>query len=153
MNNEHVMYNVQTMDTIISWSLAVRRFSMILLALFASLALILASVGIYGVISYTVGQRTREIGIRIALGAGRNDVLRSILGQGAKMALLGVAIGTVAALALARLMSTMLYGVSASDPLTFLGVAGLLMLVALTACYIPARRAMHVDPIVALRYQ
>ena len=153
MNNEHVMYNVQTMDTIISWSLAVRRFSMILLALFASLALLLASVGIYGVISYTVGQRTREIGIRIALGARQKDVLRSILGQGAKMALLGVAIGTVAALALARLMSTMLYGVSASDPLTFLGVAALLMLVALTACYIPARRAMHVDPIIALRYE
>jgi predicted permease len=153
MNNEHVMYNVQTMDTIISWSLGDRRFSMILLALFASLALILASVGIYGVISYTVGQRTREIGIRIALGARQHDVLRSILGQGAKMALTGVAIGIVASLALARLMSTMLYGVGASDPLTFLGVAVLLMLVALGACYIPARRAMHVDPVIALRYE
>jgi predicted permease len=153
MNNEQVIYSVQTMDTIISWSLAVRRFSMILLALFASLALILACVGIYGVVSYTVGQRTREIGIRIALGARQGDVLRAILGQGAKMAFLGVAIGIVAALALARLMSTLLYGVSASDPLTFVGVAALLMLVALAACYIPARRAMHVDPINTLRYE
>jgi predicted permease len=153
MNSEQVMYNVQTMDTIISWSLAVRRFSMILLAFFASLALILASVGIYGIISYTVGQRTREIGIRMALGARQKDVLRSILWQGAKMALLGIAIGIVAAPALARLMSTMLFGVSASDPLTFFGVAALLMLVALAACYIPARRAMHVDPIIALRYE
>ena len=151
MNSEQVMYNVQTMDTIIFRSLAVRRFSMILLALFASLALILASVGIYGVISYTVGQRTREIGIRIALGAGRTDVLRSIVGQGAKMAVIGVAIGIVAALALARLISTMLYGVSPSDPLTFLAVGPLLMGVALAACYIPARRAMHVDPTDILR--
>jgi predicted permease len=151
LNNDQVMYNVRTMDAIISRSLAVRRLSMILLTLFAALALILASVGIYGVVSYAVGQRTREIGIRIALGARQKDVLRSILGQGAKMTLLGVAIGIVAALALARLMSTMLYGVSASDPFTFLGVAALLMLVALAACYLPARRAMHVDPIVALR--
>jgi predicted permease len=151
MNSEQVMYNVQTMDTIISGSLGDRRFSMILLALFASLALILASVGIYGVISYTVEQRTREIGIRIALGARQHDVLRSILGQAAKVVLLGVAIGVVASLALARLMSTMLYGVGASDPLTFLGVAVLLILVALGACYIPARRAMHVDPVIALR--
>jgi predicted permease len=153
MNNDQVMYNVQTMDTIISRSLSARRFSMILLGLFASLALVLACVGIYGVISYTVEQRTREIGIRIALGAGQKDVLRSIVGQGAKMAFLGVAVGIVAALALARLMSTMLYGVSASDPLTFLGVATLLMLVALAACYIPARRAMRVDPINTLRYE
>ncbi|MFN7994296.1 MAG: ABC transporter permease [Bryobacteraceae bacterium] len=153
MNSEQVMYNVQTMDTIISWSLAVRRFSMILLALFASLALILASVGIYGVISYTVGQRTREIGIRIALGAGQKDVLHSILSQGAKMALLGVAIGVAASLVLGRLLSTMLYAVSASDPFTFLAVAALLMIVALAACYIPARRAMNVDPINTLRYE
>jgi predicted permease len=153
MNSEQVMYNVQTMDTIISWSLGDRRFSMILLALFASLALILASVGLYGVISYTVVQRTREIGIRIALGARQHDVLGSVLGQGAKVVLLGVAIGIAASLALARLMSSMLYGVGSSDPLTFLGVAVLLMLVAMGACYIPARRAMHVDPVIALRHE
>lgn len=151
MNNEQVIYNVQTMDSIVSWSLAVRRFSMILLALFASLALILASVGIYGVISYTVGQRSREIGIRVALGAGRKDVLRSIVGQGARMSVIGVAIGIVAALALARLMSTMLYGVGPSDPVTFVAVAALLMAVALIACYIPARRALRIDPIDTLR--
>jgi predicted permease len=151
MNSQQVMYNVQTMDTIISWSYATRRFAMVLMGLFAAVALVLSSVGIYGVISYMVGQRTREIGIRIALGAPPKDVLRAVLSQGAKMALLGVAIGIVAALALAHLLSTMLYGVSPEDPLTFLGVAGLLILVALAACYIPARRAMRVDPIIALR--
>jgi putative ABC transport system permease protein len=153
LNSEQVMYSVQTMDSIISRSLAAQRFSMVLLGLFATLALILSSVGIYGVLSYVVGQRTREIGIRIALGAQRNDVLRAIFVQGIKMALIGVAVGSAAALVLTRLMSKMLYGVSASDPLTFTGVAGLLVLVALAACYIPARRAMQVDPIVALRYE
>jgi predicted permease len=153
MNSQQVLYNAQTMDTIISWSLATRRFAMLLMGLFATVALVLSSVGIYGVISYMVGQRTREIGIRIALGAPPKDVLRNVLSQGAKMALFGVAIGIVVALALAHLLSTMLYGVSARDPLTLLVVAGLLILVALTACYIPARRAMRVDPIIALRYE
>ena len=153
LNSEQVMYSVQTMDTIVSKSLAARRFSMILLGLFAALALVLSSVGIYGVLSYLVGQRTREIGIRIALGAQRRDVLRSVMSQGIKMALIGAAIGITASVALTRLMSGMLYGVSATDPLTFLGVAALLVLVALAACYIPARRAMRVDPIVALRYE
>jgi predicted permease len=151
MNSQQVMYNVRTMDSIISWSLATRRFAMILMGLFAAVALLLSNVGIYGVISYMVGQRTREIGIRIALGASPKVVLRAVLSQGANMALLGVAIGIVAALALAHLLSTMLYGVSATDPLTFVAVAGLMILVALAACYIPARRAMHVDPIIALR--
>jgi putative ABC transport system permease protein len=115
--------------------------------------LILACVGIYGVISYLVGQRTREIGVRIALGAQRAEVMRLVGGQGARMALVGAAIGTVAALGLARLMTAQLFGVSAHDPLTFAGTAILLMLVAIGACYIPARRAMRVDPIVALRHE
>jgi len=153
INSQEVMYGAESMDRIISDSLAARRFSMILLGIFAAIALLLSCVGIYGVISYLVGQRTHEIGIRIALGAQRSDVLRLILGQGARMALIGVAIGIAAGLALTRLMGKMLFGVSAHDPLTFAGVAIVLILVALAACYIPARRAMHTDPIVALRYE
>ncbi|MGH9738254.1 MAG: FtsX-like permease family protein, partial [Candidatus Acidiferrales bacterium] len=147
------VYEVKTMNSIISDSLAARRFSMILLAIFAALALLLSCIGIYGVISYLVAQRTHEIGVRMALGAQPSQVLRLILGQGAKMALLGIAIGLVASLALTRLMTKMLFGVSAYDPLTFLGVAALLIVVALAACYIPARRAMRVDPMIALRYE
>ena len=126
---------------------------MILLGIFAGLALVLSCVGIYGVISYLAGQRTHEIGIRMALGAEKNDVLRLVLGHGAKMALIGVGVGIVASLGLAGLMAKMLFGVSAYDPLTFLTVACLLISVALAASYIPARRAMRVDPIVALRYE
>jgi predicted permease len=153
LSGEHVMYGAQTMDEIISDSLATRRVLMILLGVFAALALGLASIGIYGVISYLVGQRTQEIGIRLALGAKRMDVLRLVLGAGIKMAAIGLIIGLVAALGLTRLMASLLYGVSATDPLTFTAVAILLMGVALAACYIPARRAMRVDPIVALRYE
>jgi ABC-type antimicrobial peptide transport system permease subunit len=141
------------MDSIISDSLASQRFSMAVLGVFATLALALASVGIYGVISYLVGQRTQEIGIRIALGAKRSDVLRMVLGDGMKMTLIGVGIGLAAALGLTRLMASLLFGVSATDPLTFTAVAMLLSVVALAACYIPARRAMRVDPMVALRYE
>ncbi len=153
MNNEQAIYGPQTMGEVIAGSLATRQFSMILLASFALVALLLASVGIYGVLAYLVGQRTHEIGIRVALGAGRIEMLRLVVGQGAKMALLGVALGLAAAIGLTRLMSGMLYGVSATDPLTFIAVAILLILVALAACYIPARRAMEVDPMVALRYE
>jgi predicted permease len=148
-----VIYGAQTMDDVIADSFAARRLSMTLLGIFASLALILSCVGIYGVISYLVGQRTHEIGVRMALGAQRSDVLRLVLGQGAKMALIGVAIGIAAALGLTRLMANQLFGVTAHDPLTFVTVTILLTLVALLACYLPARRAVRVDPMVALRYE
>jgi predicted permease len=148
-----VVYNVQTMNEVVSNSFAARRLSMILLGVFAALALLLACVGIYGVISYLVGQRTHEIGVRIALGAQRSDVLRLVIGHGARMALLGAAIGVGTALGLTRLMANQLFGVSAHDPLTFAGVAMLLSLVAIAACYIPARRAMRVDPMIALRHE
>jgi putative ABC transport system permease protein len=153
MNANQVIYSVQTMDEVVANSLAGRRFSMILLGVFAVLALVLSSIGIYGVISYLVGQRTHEIGIRMALGAQRVDVLKLVLGQGMRMALIGVGIGLVAAIALTRLISKMLFQVSATDPITLIGVSVLLTFVALLACYIPARRAMRTDPIVALRYE
>jgi predicted permease len=153
LSNEQVVFGAQTMQELIGESTATSRFSAILLGSFAVVALLLSSIGIYGVISYLVGQQTREIGIRIALGAQRRDILYVILGRGAKTALLGVAIGIAGALSLTRLMARMLYGVTATDPLTFTGVAVLLFAVALAACYIPARRAMRVDPMVALRYE
>ena len=151
VKTELAIYETKAMDGIVADSLASRRFSMVLLGTFAALALVMSCVGIYGVIAYLAGQRTHEIGIRLALGAERWNVLRMVLGEGAKLALVGVAIGIVAALGLTRLMANMLFGVSAHDPLSFAGVAGLLILVALAACCIPARRAAKVDPVVALR--
>jgi predicted permease len=153
MSNQQVIFGAETMDSLVSDSVASQRFSMIVLVVFAVLALCLAAVGIYGVISYVVGQRGREIGIRIALGAQPLDILRLILGRGGKLAAFGVAIGLAAALGLTRLMASLLYGVGATDPLTFVGVAALLTLVVLAACYVPARRATKVDPIAALRYE
>lgn len=153
MNSDQVMYSVQTMDEIIADTLAARRVSMIVLGVFAALALGLASMGTYGVISYLVGQRTREIGIRMALGAKQAEVLRMILSEGLRMTLIGIAIGLLAALGLTRLMSNLLFGVSATDPLTFAGVGLILTIVALAACLVPARRATRVDPMVALRYE
>ena len=146
-----VVYNVQTMDDVVATSYAARQLTMMLLGVFAGLALLLACVGIYGVISYFVGQRTQEIGIRMALGAQRSDILQLVLGEGTKMALLGAAVGIAASLGLTRLMAKQLYGVSAHDPLTYTSVALLLILVAIAACYIPARRAMRVDPMASLR--
>jgi ABC-type antimicrobial peptide transport system permease subunit len=145
--------SIRSMDQVLTHSLALRRFMMFLLSLFGSLALVLASVGIYGVISYAVGQRTREIGVRMALGAQAADVLRMVVGDGLKLILLGMAFGLVAALLLTRLLEGMVYGVSMRDPLIFLSAILVMALVALLACYVPARRAMRVDPMVALRYE
>jgi predicted lysophospholipase L1 biosynthesis ABC-type transport system permease subunit len=152
LNSDNVMYTPMSMeDVVYNQSIGAQRFSMTLLGVFAAVALLLAGVGIYGVLSYIVGQRTREIGIRIALGARRAHVLRWVMAAGARMALIGVAVGIAAALGLTRLMASLLYGVSALDPLTFASVAVMLLVVALAACYIPAWRAMRVDPIVVMR--
>jgi putative ABC transport system permease protein len=142
---------VRSMQQVLSYSLALRSFMMTLLSFFATLALLLACVGIYGVISYAVSQRTREIGVRIAMGAKRSDVLRLVLGEALKLILVGVAMGIAGALALTRAVASFLYGVSAGNPFILLSVTLLLMTVALGACYVPARRAMRVDPMVALR--
>ncbi len=153
MNPDQVAFDPRTMDEVIAESLAGRRFSMLVFVVFAALALLLASVGIYGAIAYAVGQRTAEIGVRVALGARRGDVLRLVLGQGLKTALAGIAIGLAAALALTRLMAHLLHGVSATDPLTFAAVAVGLTAVALLASYLPARRATRIEPMVALRHE
>jgi putative ABC transport system permease protein len=144
--------DILSMEDLMAVSLAQQRFNMLLLALFAALALILAAVGIYGLMAYSVGQRTHEIGVRLAIGAQRRDVLRLVLRDGAKLTLLGIAIGIIAALALTRLMASLLFEVTPTDPATFSAVAILLAVVAFAACYIPARRATRVDPMVALRY-
>jgi predicted permease len=145
--------SVRTMTDVYRKSVARTSFTLVMLGLAGSMALALGIIGIYGVISYTVSQRQREIGIRLALGAQSGDVVSMVLGQGAKLALLGVCIGVFSAFGLARLMTSLLFGVTAHDPLTFAAVAALLISVALVACYLPARRAMKVDPTVALRYE
>jgi putative ABC transport system permease protein len=144
---------VRSMDQVLVHSLALRSFMMSLLSLFAFLALILACVGIYGVISYLVAQRTREIGVRMAMGARPADVLRLVLSEGARLVIFGAILGGAAALALTRLLKDMLYGISATNPLILLSGIAVLVVVALAACYVPARRAMRVDPIIALRYE
>jgi putative ABC transport system permease protein len=148
-----VIYNTQPLQEIVANSIGKQRLAMILLSVFSTLALVLSAVGIYGVISYLTGQRTHEIGIRVALGASASDVLSMIVREGMRITLIGVGIGVAAALGLTRLIAKIIYGVSASDPLTFTSVAVLLSGVALLACYIPARRATRVDPIIALRYE
>ncbi len=153
IDKDEPIFDISTMDEVVNNSVSTRRITLILLGMFSALALILASIGIYGVISYSVAQRTHEIGIRMALGAHPGDVLRMVLGQGGRIALVGIAIGVVAAFGLTRLMASLLFSVSAFDPITFAGVAILLAIVALTACYIPSRRAMRVDPMIALRYE
>jgi putative ABC transport system permease protein len=146
------IYRVETMEQVVSNELAQPRFSSLLLGAFAGLALTLASVGIYGLVAYTVSRRTREIGLRMALGARAADVLRLVVAQGMALVAIGLGVGLVAALALGRLLASQLYAVSASDPATFAIVALLLLAVTLAASWIPARRATRVDPLVALRY-
>jgi putative ABC transport system permease protein len=153
MDSKVPVFNVREMDQVIVEANSDARIEAQLLGIFAGLALLLAAVGIYGVMSYLVAQRTQELGIRMALGAQPLDVLRLVLERGAMLTVAGLAIGLVAAFAITRLLSKLLFGVSATDPLTFFGVAMLLGLVALAACYIPARRAMRVDPMTALRYE
>ena len=153
VDSTSVLYQPERMDEIVKNSVAVQRFTMILLSMFAGLALVLSGIGIYGVIAYVVGQRSHEFGIRIALGAQRGDVLRMVLRDGAKVALAGVIVGLIAAVGLTRLMANMIYGVGVRDPVTFAGVAIVLTMVALAACYVPAWRATRVDPMIALRYE
>src|SRR2546429_4488167 len=145
--------DVCSSDLVVEDSVAGRRFQMSLLAVFATIALGLAAIGIYGLMSYTVNQRTHEIGIRMALGAKRGEILHLVVRHGMMLAIVGVVLGTVGALLLTRYLSSMLYGVGANDPPTLLSVATLLIGVSALASYIPARRAMRVDPMVALRYE
>ena len=145
--------HVRSMEEVLSISLAFQRFLMALMSVFAGLALVLAAVGIYGVIAYSVAQRTHEFGIRMALGATRGEVLRMVIGQGFRLTLLGVAVGLAGAFGLTRFLASMLYGVKPTDPVTFLIVSLALTAVAMLASYIPARRATKVDPVVALRYE
>jgi putative ABC transport system permease protein len=147
------VFGERTMEDVVSSSLARRRFALQVVGGFGVLALLLAGVGVYGVVAYSVSQRTREIGIRLALGARPADVLRLVVGSGMKLTLLGVGLGLAASFGIARLLASLLYGVSPGDPATYALVAVLLACVALLACLIPARRATKVDPMVALRYE
>jgi ABC-type antimicrobial peptide transport system permease subunit len=153
VNSELPLASVRTMQEVYDQSLARTSFTLVMLGIAAAMALALGIIGIYGVMSYTVSQRQCEIGIRLALGAQRGHVLQMILRQGTKLAIVGVVIGIGVAFGLTRLMRSLLFGVSAHDPLTFAGVAALLILIAVLACYIPARRAMLVDPVEAFRYE
>jgi putative ABC transport system permease protein len=150
VNKSVPLGNPRTMNDIIARTLLQKRFTMVLLSIFAGAALLLAAIGLYGVISYSVAQRTREMGIRIALGAQRSDVLRLILRQGMTLVAAGVVFGVAASLGLTRLIASFLYGISASDPITFFVLSAALVFVAFIACWLPARRASSIDPIVAL---
>jgi len=153
MDADVPLLNIRTMDDFVSASLSPARFTMLLLGAFAGLALLLAVMGIYSVMSYSVSRRTNEIGIRVALGASRGDVLLLIVRQAMLLALIGSAIGIAGALALSRLMASQLYGVRPTDPATFVTLAALLIIVSLVASYLPTRRAMRVEPMAALRYE
>jgi putative ABC transport system permease protein len=153
IDKDQPVFNVTTMQQLVDDSVSTPQITLVLLGLFSGLALVLAAIGMYGVISYSVQQRTHEIGIRMALGAQRSNVLRLVVGQGVKLAAIGVVIGIAVALGLMRLLTTLLFGVGANDPITFVAATVVLLLVALAACYIPARRAIAVDPMVALRYE
>jgi putative ABC transport system permease protein len=153
VNKDIPLANVRTMQEVIANSVQRRRFSMLLFTIFAAVAMLLAAVGLYGVMSYSVAQRTKEIGIRMALGARRPDVVALVVKQGMALVLMGIAAGTTLALGMTRLISGMLFGITATDPLTFAAVVALLGAVAFLANYLPARRAASVDPMVALRYE
>jgi putative ABC transport system permease protein len=153
VDKDQTVADIDTMDHIVAKAVARQRFSMLLLGLFAALALLLASIGIYGVMSYSVAQRTREIGIRIALGARRADVLQMTVKQALKLVGVGMMIGLAAAFLLTRVLASLLFGISATDPITFIGISVVLLAVAILASYVPALRATKVDPILALRAQ
>ena len=153
LDKDQPIYNVRTMEDLIAKSVSRPQFHLLLLGSFAALALVMASLGLYGVMSYTVTQRTPEIGIRMAFGAQPRDALRLVLGAGLALTLIGIVIGLLVAFALTRVMDSLLFSVSATDPLTFAAVAFLLIAVALLACFVPARRATKVDPLVAMRHE
>jgi ABC-type antimicrobial peptide transport system permease subunit len=153
LETDEVIKKIEPLETTLAGMLAPRRFSMVLLSLFAGIALVVAMTGVYGLLQYATTQQTHDIGIRMALGARRTDVLRTVLGQGFRLALAGVVLGLAGALALTRVLSSLLYEVTCTDPMTFVGAAILLAAVALLASYLPARRAAKVDPMVALRYE
>ena len=153
LDKDVAVYRIRTMHEVMAISVASRRFNMLLLGIFAALALVLAAVGIYGVMAYAVTQRTHEIGVRVALGAQRRDVMRMLMGHGLVLALVGVAVGLAGAFALTRLMASLLFGVSSTDAATFAVVSALLAAVTLLASFVPALRATRIDPITALRYE
>ena len=153
LDREQPLYNLRSFEQVLSSSISRPRFNMFLITILACLALLLAAIGIYGVIAYSVTQRTHEIGVRIALGATHGDVIRLVVRQGVLLAAAGLGIGLLAAIAVTRAMAALLYGISATDPATFLGVAVVLGGIAFIASYIPARRAARVDPLIALRYE
>jgi putative ABC transport system permease protein len=153
LNGEVPVLEVKPMRALVAESVSAPASITFLFVTFALLALVLGIIGIYGVLSFLVSTRTREMGIRVALGAQRSDILRLVMKDGARFALIGVSLGVISALALSRLLASELYGVSPADPLTFLVAASIMTLVTLLACYVPTRRAMRVDPMVALRYE
>jgi putative ABC transport system permease protein len=153
VDKEQPVAEIRTMENIVTDAVTQPRFNLVLLGIFGSIALILSAAGIYGVMSYSVTQRTPEIGIRMALGAQTSDVIKMVVGQGMMLAVIGIGIGLIASFALTHLMASLLYGVSATDPLTFTLISLLLLGVALGACFVPARRAARVDPMVALRHE